>query len=708
MHCPPRALTTVGALLLAAASAHAFPMTNGARANEVVGRPDFVSGFVDFAVDDFFGGGTSRTRLFVPTDIDYDEANERVFVADLHNHRYLVFDASSGIPTNLAAAFVLGQPDFTTGGADATAPYGHQNSQNPAAGCTTAVNACGVRRAYAVAYDGVRQRLFAADPDNHRVLVWNLAAGITNGMAAQYVLGQARFTSDARNSACGGATAGTTNACGLSFPSELEYDAATQRLYVADTDNHRVVVFNLAAGITNGMAAATVLGQPDLTRATANTACGGASAGAASACGLASPTSLSVDPGGFVYVGDADNHRVLVFNTTSLATGMAASRVLGQPNFTTATTNTACGGGASGEQNTNACGLGVYGASVEIDEGHDVLYVADAANHRILAFDVATITNGEAATRVLGQGNLATGYDPNLVALGGATARDRLILPMGLDYDPINDRLIVTDSGNHRLTVFGANVGGEPIAVAGNEESTTTTVNANGTTTVGVTTENGDAFTVVLPPGTTPLPGQDITITVDDAGNNRPRVRVDAKLPPGTTKTIILPKRSGRELCIVDKTHAQFTQHPASCSGNVIQGPAQAGRCASFIVNGDRGDGGDPVNGRHTIKVCVDASGSNFVISGLLHSMVETMPASGGDGDDELEGDGEVVDELDTAGVETGGCDAGGTEPRGALAALALAVLGLALTSLTSRTSFRGRRATSRASRVRRAPRSRP
>jgi hypothetical protein len=385
-----------------------------------------------------------------------------------------------------------------------------------------------------------------------------------------------------------------------------------------------------------------------------------------------------VDPGGRLFVADADNHRVVMFDIASLASGAAASRVLGQPNFNTGTTNTSCGGGGSGDENANACGLGVYGVNVEVDEGNGVLYVADPANHRIAVFDVATVTNGEAATKVLGQLDLTTGYDPSSVSLGGSTARDGLVMPMGLDYDPINDRLIATDSGNHRLMVFGSNVGGEPIAVAGEDESTETTQLPDGSVILGITTAIGHDFSVHLPAGTTPLPGGDITITVDDqvGGNNRPRIRVDAKLPPGQTKTITIPKRWGRTLCVIDKTHAEFTQHPQACAGNQIQGTNTRGQCTNHTVNGDPGDGGDAVLGRHTIRVCLDASGGNYVLSGLLHSMVEEMPDAT---DDVLDDYGQAGDETYEVGVETGGCDAGGSSAGGGLAALALAALGWAL-----------------------------
>lgn len=683
---------------LSASTAAGFPVVSGGKANDVVGQADYATGFVDFAVDPFFGGGTSRTRMFVPADVAYDAANERVFVADVHNHRFLVFDASSGLPAGAPAVFVLGQPDFVTGGADGADPYGHSNTQNPAAGCTTAINACGVARAYAVAYDDVHDRLFAADPDNHRVLVWDLSAGIANGMAARWVIGQANFTGDARNSACGGNGAGTVGACGLAFPSELAYDAPTGRLYVADTDNHRVVVFDLSAGITNGMAATAVLGQPNLTTATANTACGGGSAGVIGTCGLDAPAALAFDPAGRLFVGDGANHRVMMFSTTALVSGAAATRVLGQPGFTSGTPNTACGGGSSGEQNTNACGFGTLGFGLEYDDANDRLYVADTANHRILSFDVATVQNGESAVGVMGQGDYASGYDPSAAALGGATSRSELTMPFGLAYDPINDRLIAADGGNHRLMVFGSNVGGQPVAIAGDDVSASTVQSPNGTTTIGITTSVGDAFGVVLPPGTQPLPGsEDITITVDNQnGATRPRIRIDALLPPGTTKTVTLPRSTGLRLCIVDKTHAEIIQDPSgACAGNLVNGPSTGGFCNAYTVDGDPGDNGDPVRGRHTVRVCLNTARTSYTLTGLLHSAVGLMPAQP---DDELTPpDDEEAVEDEPQGFATGGCDAGGGGGAGLLAAAMLAAFGLWITG----------RARSRATSAARAPRTR-
>ncbi|HET6613009.1 MAG TPA: hypothetical protein VFG83_13520, partial [Kofleriaceae bacterium] len=179
-------------------TALAFPLSDGADANHVVGQADFDTGFVDFELDPFFGAQpTSSSRFFVTSDVAYDTANQRLFVADLHNHRFLMFELGAGITGDIAASLVLGQPDFVTGGTDPADPFGHFNTQNAAFGCTTEVNACGVHRAWGVAFS--QGLLFGTDPDNNRVLVWDLASP-ANGMAATYVLGQPDFSTNAPNS----------------------------------------------------------------------------------------------------------------------------------------------------------------------------------------------------------------------------------------------------------------------------------------------------------------------------------------------------------------------------------------------------------------------------------------------------------------------------------------------------------------------------
>src|SRR5690606_27653059 len=105
--------------------------------------------------------------------------------------------------------------------------------------------------------DENNNRLFVADRNNSRVLVYELD-NLSNGMEASFVLGQANFT-DINCNRDGGAGAGT-----LCEPGALDYDHDNDWLYVSDTDNSRILVFDVhPVQITNGKGASFVLGQAD-------------------------------------------------------------------------------------------------------------------------------------------------------------------------------------------------------------------------------------------------------------------------------------------------------------------------------------------------------------------------------------------------------------------------------------------------------------
>ena len=112
-----------------------------------------------------------------------------VFVVDTGNHRILAFAADINfVPLNLQADFVIGQSDFDHPG-----------------GGTTDVLLNGPR---GVAFDNVSEMLFVSDKDNSRVLGYDMSgAGISSGMSASVVLGQADFNSGSSN-AGGGAHCG--------------------------------------------------------------------------------------------------------------------------------------------------------------------------------------------------------------------------------------------------------------------------------------------------------------------------------------------------------------------------------------------------------------------------------------------------------------------------------------------------------------------
>jgi hypothetical protein len=106
-------------------------------------------------------------------------AGGRVWVADALNNRVLGWEIA-GLATGAAADYVIGQTGFTTGA---------QNALNAGAGCTTAVNACGLDFPFGLDVASGSGRLIVADNDNERVLFFDIGNGIVNGEAAVGVLG---------------------------------------------------------------------------------------------------------------------------------------------------------------------------------------------------------------------------------------------------------------------------------------------------------------------------------------------------------------------------------------------------------------------------------------------------------------------------------------------------------------------------------------
>jgi len=295
---------------------------------------------------------------------------------------------------NQNAAYVLGQPNF----ASATGSVG-QNALNGT---------------QSVVYDTSTARLFVADSNNHRVLMYDLSQPITNGMNAAYVLGQPDFVSN-------GAALTQT---GMNSPMALAYDAPNQRLFVDDGFNNRVLVFNLSGGISNGMPAAHVLGQPTFLSTLWGT----------TQSLMRGPQGLAYDPSSqSLFVADA--FRILVFHvdpsTPSYVDGMNAFAELGEPDFTT---------------RSFGCSQTIFGDDIGIayDSSAQQLYIADNSNHRVLVYDftLTPLTNPAPipASFVLGEPNFNT-------SLWFPLAQNVENLPYAVTFDPVSRRLFVGDFG---------------------------------------------------------------------------------------------------------------------------------------------------------------------------------------------------------------------------------------------------------------------
>jgi sugar lactone lactonase YvrE len=277
--------------------------------------------------------------------------------------------------------------------------------------------------------------LYAADPNNNRVLGWNDAAGFTDGAPADLVIGQMDFLSSSCNQG-----QSQPSAASLCQPNGVAADAAGD-LFVADTNNHRVLVFVAPlAGFSGtpitGLSASVVFGQPDAQSNIAND-------GGIGAASLSDPWGLAVDLSGNLFVADNLNNRVLIFADPLAASpaNTTASGVIGQSAFNTALCNQSTNPAANPSASTLCAPEGIA-----VDSGGN-LYVADSSNNRVLEFD-APVTLGAAAHMVIGQSS-AAGKFANSGGIGAAT----LFGPAGVALDLAGD-LYVADAFNNRVLEF--------------------------------------------------------------------------------------------------------------------------------------------------------------------------------------------------------------------------------------------------------------
>jgi sugar lactone lactonase YvrE len=243
---------------------------------------------------------------------------------------------------------------------------------------------------------------------------------------------------------------GTGSSC-LGLPGGLAFDRQG-RLYVADLENHRVLLF---ANPLKSDVAARVLGQTDFRGHLCNR--GNAAPDAASLCfGVnISPDgpeqfrgsgALAVDLQGNLYVADSLNNRVLIFKDP-WRTDVRADAVLGQDrNFNTRLQGT-------GPRRFAGPDLGLFPGVFSLDglavgPGGE-LCVADTLNDRLLVF--MDPLRDDTADRVFGRPDFTTGGAPS-AGFPQPTASS-LLQPTGLAFDDLGD-LYVADTGYSRVLRF--------------------------------------------------------------------------------------------------------------------------------------------------------------------------------------------------------------------------------------------------------------
>jgi DNA-binding beta-propeller fold protein YncE len=280
--------TTTRLLAGLAMTTAAFGKTipNHATANLVLGQRDFISQLAPEP--------PTATSLSGVTGVVVDLVTRKVFVADQTNSRVLRYSSADALVNGARPEAVLGQPNFNS--YDEIRPPTSQSMFLPSGLFLDRLG-----------------RLWVAD--GGRVLRFSAAAQIGSQPAADRVYGQASFTT----------YDGATTQSVISGGGGVWVDAS-DRLWVADADNNRVLRFDDITNKPSGANADAVLGQANFTTATSGSG----------ATGFNRPTGLAVSPSGALFVADRDNHRVLRFdNAAGLGNGAPANVVLGQPDFTT-------------------------------------------------------------------------------------------------------------------------------------------------------------------------------------------------------------------------------------------------------------------------------------------------------------------------------------------------------------------------------------
>jgi uncharacterized protein (TIGR03437 family) len=390
---------------------NATQMKPGSVADVVLGQVDRFSNLTSLQ------NGRSSS-MNAPSGLAVD-SNGILYVADTGNNRILRYTRPFAHPAGSSPLpdMVIGQTSL----AGRTA-----NAGGVSATSLSLSNSSTFRSGLAIDSAG---NLWVADTGNNRVLRFPAAvlAKGQNGPAADLVIGQADFITAASPAGRISPTVKTV----LVLPQGLAIDPAG-RLLVSDSGS-RVLVY--APPFTTNQAAVRILGVDAAQTSSAPTA-----------ISVNRPLGVAAAAAG-VIVPDTFNNRLLVFPTVdawvaeSTQFSPSATAVIGQVSYTVAKANQGNGDASASSFNT----------PVDAAATATEVYVADAANNRVLVFSLSVTGLSSAATRLIGQldfpyfaVNLIEGHEFSLGSAGAAI----------LDQSATPSHLYVADSANNRILGF--------------------------------------------------------------------------------------------------------------------------------------------------------------------------------------------------------------------------------------------------------------
>ena len=423
-------------------------------ATVVLGQPDFITDTVDVVA--------TPNNLRLPTALASDGVH--LAVADTYHNRVLIWNH---LPTysNAPADVVVGQANF---------------SDWLSLPLTTPPTASSLRAPQGVWIQN--GKLFVADTQNNRVLIWN-SIPTSNGVAADVVVGFPNFTTYSATAVANQSTSAT--ASNMQDPVSVTSDGT--RMFVSDLGYNRVLIWN-SIPTSNGVPADVEIGQPDMVSSIPDNAYSGSPATTAGStdvevpvlCPVSSgkdannaPTypgscnatlsfpRFALSDGTRLYIADGGNDRVLEFEHVPTQNAVSADIILGEQ-------------GGTIDQASNAADSMNTPTSLAWDGSN--LYVADPYNRRIAVYTPLPVNLPYQA--VVNAANLVITASGTITVAGSIHEGDTLTVTTSCDgqgclstnTETYNYEVAATDALsdviNNMVTVINSQNGGDPNVVA--------------------------------------------------------------------------------------------------------------------------------------------------------------------------------------------------------------------------------------------------
>ena len=270
------------------------------------------------------------------------------------------------------------------------------------------------------------------------------ASDFTNGQAARLVIGQTSFTAadpNSSNTIIGGAS-------GVAYAADTLFIADDNRIGAVPDNNRVLILPNLSGMLPSPTASLAYNSLCPICVGTASVVLGQPDFSTTTTNltttqnNLRLPTALASD-GVRLVVADTNHNRVMIWNHVPTTNNQPADVVVGQPNFNTGTVPT---NGTPSATTMN----GPQGVWIQ----NGKLYVADTQNNRILIYNKIPTTNGAPADVVLGQPNFTTFVQVDLAQQNTNATAQNMLNPVSVTSD--GTRLFVTDLGYNRILIWNS------------------------------------------------------------------------------------------------------------------------------------------------------------------------------------------------------------------------------------------------------------